>query len=237
MKTFINAPEGREIKRLNLSPLEEASASETASGICSTLESVTLSLGCGSSEQSSFMETLCQVANSILSGLGCDPVEPPSKKKEELECEVDSDCDDLEVCNNDNECEPDESDCRVKEELCSSHEYCNEETGSCENDEEHCYFTGCQGHETCEQESGECECLEGRCNENEDCIWEEEEDICRISEHICIECEVTNDCETGYYCKPSTSSCEQCLPEMAACDYNYECCEGMSCNANECEYN
>jgi hypothetical protein len=228
MKTYIKAPEEAEVRRLNVSPLEE---DNPLGPLCDVFENVGTSLGCASEERAAFMDTVCNVINTVMGALGCDPIEPPPPP----ECTTDQDCEELEICDETGNCVPDPDDCRNFPELCPNPwDPCSEETGQCEADEDHCYYAGCEAWESCDQPSGECEPLETRCNSDEDCPWpsEPDKDICKEVNHICVECLDNNDCDPSgeEYCDPALNTCNDCIVDGLECDYDYQCCPGTTCH-------
>lgn len=198
MKTFIKAPKKTEIFKLPSGLLqeepEELLEQLKESVLCAPFQTIAESLGCNGKEP--LNPLLCNLIDSFLESFSCSELTP------EKECEKDSDCGDYEICSK-GECIDDPDDCRSGL-SCEDWERCNVNNGSCDDNYDHCHFTGCtyntQVWGECNEESGECEPFFGRCKEDLHCTWETGINRCDLPNTLCVECLTNEDCEGGEIC-------------------------------------
>ena len=157
MKTYINAPSNVEIKKLMTEALQDDGNPlqelwETfRDNLCDAVTSAGLQMGCGGSEQSSFVGSLCGMINGLLTTVGCEPI----PNEPEVECVIDADCNDPTKICVDNLCVSTvpEPECTVNGD-CLDWQNC--EDGFCLDDSEHCHFNPCESFENCDDPSGDC---------------------------------------------------------------------------------
>jgi len=209
-KVGINVPTEAEVKRLVAeikqdgdNPLQDF-WENFRNSLCDSMTSFGTQLGCGSSEQSSFVGSLCGMINGLLETVGCDPI----PEEPEPECVSDSDCLPYENC----------------------------VANFCVDDEEHCHNSGCEEYEDCNESSGECEIAMDRCEDNEDCTWDQTEQLCKVETNYCVECLEWQDCNPSGGEECNSNVCESCPPTGSFCDEDEDCCSYMNCNLdfNQC---
>ncbi len=155
---------------------------------------------------------------------------------EEVECSLDADCGDLELCL-ENECES--VDC-IEDSDCEEGDYCenNEciDIPECTTDEEctdgYCEENECVAYDC--MENADCEagyaCTENECEEVTECVANEDCNGLFCLDTTCSEDECTDDahCEEGYLCE------ETLCVEEPECTLDEECAEGYECIEEVC---
>lgn len=233
-KVSINVPDDAQVKKLVAEALEEEPTpleewwEALRDNFCGFLYGAGDQLGCGASEQNPVGSGLCNLLNTILESVGCDPIEP----EPEPECIVDEDCIPSKECI-ENVCVPRANYCETEED-CQSYENCVD--NQCVDDEEHCHNAGCEEYQYCDENTGDCELEMDRCENNEDCIWDVSEQVCKVEEHECVECLQWEDCNPSGGEECTGNSCVSCPPVGSSCVQDEDCCSYMSCNLdfNQC---
>jgi len=228
VKTYIRAPKEAEVKRLPTSPLQEGPFDPIIEGICGGIQGVLGGIGCDN-EDPGIADIVCNVANSILTLLGCDRVEPPLPPPPE--CTRNSDCDEFEICNPDDECEPDPDDCRGGLE-CGS-DQCNEEDGQCYE---------CLDNTQC---PAGWSCVENDCQEGIACTTDEEcPELSVCQNELCevVGCTLDEHCNGENICDAQThecvgdpTDCRSTLPGKLECEQPSPICLDQTGECVECE--
>jgi hypothetical protein len=228
MKVDLSSPQTvRKIQKLASERVNQGIESkglmeDLQSALSGSLEGLAKGMGCDSENRSGFIDRLCKMLNSWITDLGGEPVtgEP------EAECYSDTDCDELEVCNDQNLCEPVE--CKQDSD-CNEWQNCDTEEYVCEDDPEDCRSSekDCEDYESCNQDTGVCDLKNGKCETETDCEqWGEGDDGCL--DHECVPCTEDAHCKDNYQvggaCLPD-NTCVECDGEWQDCapDGGYEC--------------